>query len=110
MKNLESKHVRNDRWLDEITLDTVKELVTQTPNDAELGEKVRILFFNEPKKSIVNKNNLPKHEDNNIFGKISGDKYKELIMGYQEKNGTEFTTWYDNLTKEEKIFLSDLFD
>ena len=23
---------KNDRWLDEITLDTVKELVTQTPN------------------------------------------------------------------------------
>tara|TARA_Y100001938_G_C7970704_1_gene369192 strand:- start:276 stop:614 length:339 start_codon:yes stop_codon:yes gene_type:complete len=112
MKNLESKHTRNDKWLNEINLDSVKKLVTETPNDAELGEKVRMLFINEPKKSIVNtlKNNLPKHEDNNIFGKISGAKYKELITGYQEKNGTEFTDWYDNLTKEEKIFLSDLFD
>jgi hypothetical protein len=114
MKNLESKHSRNDRWLNEINIDSIRDLVMETPNDSELGEKVRMIFttpiVDQPKKSIIDKSNLPKNEDNNIFGKISGAKYKELITGYQEKSGVEFTDWYDKLNKEEKIFLSDLFD
>ena len=46
----------------------------------------------------------------NIFGKISGDRYKGLIEGYQTKKGKEFSKWYDNLQNEEKIFLSSMFD
>ena len=67
-----------------------------------LGEKVRKLFF--IKESI----DTPK--DTNIFGKISGSNYKDLIENYQNKKGVEFTTWYGGLTNEEKIFITSMFD
>jgi len=49
-------------------------------------------------------------EDVSIFGKIGTSQYKELIEGYQNKSGEEFSKWYSTLNKEEKVFLSSLFD
>ena len=81
-------------------IEHIKKLVESTPDDIRLGEKVRELFhkYNE---SI---------EDNNIFGKIPGDKYKELIEGYQNLKGKDFAPWYEKLSNEEKVWLSSLFD
>ena len=87
------------------TTDLIKKLTKETPNDMELGNKVRELMSNNPKQST----NL-KSEENNIFGKIKGGRYRELIDGYQGKKGVEFSQWYEELTNEEKVFLSDLFD
>tara|TARA_R110000823_G_scaffold68987_2_gene159850 strand:- start:1169 stop:1426 length:258 start_codon:yes stop_codon:yes gene_type:complete len=78
----------------------IKKLVESTPNDAVLGEKVRNLFSKD--EEFV--------EDNNIFGKITGEKYKELIEGYQNIKGKDFAPWYAKLSKEEKIWLSSMFD
>ena len=80
----------------------IKSLISVTPNDMELGEKVRKLFF------IKESTDTPK--DTNIFGKISGSNYKDLIENYQNKKGVEFTTWYGGLTNEEKIFITSMFD
>jgi len=85
-----------------ISIEKIKSLVSVTPNDMELGKKVRKLFF--IKESI----NSP--QDTNIFGKISGSNYKDLIENYQNKKGLEFTTWYDGLSNEEKIFITSMFD
>ena len=49
-------------------------------------------------------------EDVNIFGKVSGSQYKELIEGYQNKSGEEFDEWYKSLPNEERAFLSSMFD
>ena len=49
-------------------------------------------------------------EDVSVFGKIGTSQYKELIEGYQNKSGEEFNKWYATLNKEEKVFLSNLFD
>jgi len=102
MKNLEGKHDKNDKWLKSITIEQIKQLTIENRHDNVLGKKVRDLFWNDTK--------VNKPEESNIFGKISGDKYKELIEGYQSKKGGDFVKWYDNLPNEEKIFLSDLFD
>jgi hypothetical protein len=83
-----------------INIDDIKKLVKETPNDMDLGEKIRDLF--SPENTLV--------EDNNIFGKIPGEKYKELIEGYQTKKGKDFTPWYESLTNVEKIWLSSMFD
>ena len=102
MKNLEGKHAINDNWLNMrgITIETIKQLVLDNHNDMILGEKVRELLHHPSNTS----------EPNNIFGKITGDKYKELITGHQQKKGKEYTEWYEKLSNEEKVFLSDLFD
>ncbi len=47
----------------------LKKTVKETPNDMELGNKVRELMSNNPKQST----NL-KSEENNIFGKIKGGR------------------------------------
>ena len=83
-----------------IDIENIKKLVKETPNDMQLGEKIRDLFSSKSK--LV--------EDNNIFGKIPGEKYKELIEGYKTKKGEDFTSWYESLTNTEKIWLSSLFD
>ena len=83
----------------------IKRLVKETPNDMELGKKVRDLIFDKPTPLTDLKS-----EETNIFGKVKGGKYRELIDGYQGKKGVEFTKWYEELTKEEKVFLSDMFD
>ena len=104
MKNLEGKHEKNDNWLNmgRTNIETIKQLVLNNPNDTVLGEKVR---------SLLHQSTLPEtNEPNNIFGKIPGDRYRELIDGHQHKKGVEFTEWYGKLTNEEKVFLSDLFD
>ena len=85
-----------------VNIETIKQLVVDNHNDMILGGKVRDLL----------RNHLPTNTDepNNIFGKIPGDKYRELIDGHQQKKGVEFTEWYEKLNNEEKVFLSDLFD
>ena len=45
-----------------------------------------------------------------IFGKIGTSQYKELIESYQNKSGEEFNEWYATLNKEEKEFVSNLFN
>tara|TARA_R110002167_G_scaffold262010_1_gene468703 strand:+ start:357 stop:716 length:360 start_codon:yes stop_codon:yes gene_type:complete len=85
-----------------VSIEKIKSLISVTPNDMELGEKVRKLFF------IKESTDTPK--DTNIFGKISGSNYKDLIENYQNKKGVEFTTWYGGLTNEEKIFITSMFD
>jgi len=49
-------------------------------------------------------------EKDNIFGKVSGSQYKELIEGYQNKSGEEFNVWYESLSNEERVFISSMFD
>ena len=49
-------------------------------------------------------------EKDNIFGKVSGSQYKELIEGYQNKSGEEFNVWYKSLSNEERVFISSMFD
>ena len=73
-----------------------------TPNDMELGEKIRKLF-------LVN-SSIDSPQDTNIFGKIPGGSYKDLIESYQTKKGEEFNVWYAGLTSEEKIFITNMFD
>ena len=85
-----------------LSIEKIKSLVDTIPNDMELGEKVRMLFFTNPKRNTK--------EDTNIFGKISGDNYKYLIESYQTKKGEEFNSWYGGLTSEEKIFITSMFD
>ena len=85
-----------------LSIEKIKSLVDTIPNDMELGEKVRMLFFTNPKRNVK--------EDTNIFGKISGDNYKYLIENYQTKKGEEFNSWYNGLTNEEKIFITSMFD
>jgi len=46
----------------------------------------------------------------NIFGKIPGGNYKDLIENYQTKKGEDFNIWYEGLTNEEKIFITSMFD
>jgi len=85
-----------------ISIENIKSIVSVTPNDAELGEKIRKLFVvNQP-------TDTP--QDNNIFGKISGGSYKDLIEGYQTKKGEEFNSWYGGLTNDEKTFITSMFD
>ncbi len=85
-----------------LSVEKIKSLVDTIPNDMELGEKVRMLFFTNPKRNTK--------EDTNIFGKISGDSYKDLIESYRNKKGEEFNSWYNGLTNEEKIFITSMFD
>ena len=85
-----------------VTIEKIKSLVSVTPNDMELGEKIRKLFF-------VNAS-IDSPDDANIFGKISGSDYKDLIEGYQSKKGKEFNEWYEKLTNEEKIFITSMLD
>jgi|TARA_R110000787_G_scaffold40097_1_gene99933 hypothetical protein len=85
-----------------VTIEKIKSLVSVTPNDTELGEKIRKLFF-------VN-SSIDSPQDTNIFGKIPGGSYKDLIESYQTKKGDEFNDWYGGLTKEEKIFITSMFD
>tara|TARA_R110000824_G_scaffold69480_1_gene178984 strand:+ start:177 stop:521 length:345 start_codon:yes stop_codon:yes gene_type:complete len=92
------EHTKKER----VTIEKIKSLVSVTPNDMELGEKVRKLFF-------VN-SSIDSPQDTNIFGKISGSNYKDLIEGYQSKKGEEFKGWYAKLTNEEKIFITSMFD
>ena len=85
-----------------ISIENIKSLVSVTPNDMELGEKIRKLFFINPP--------VDPNRETNIFGKISGGNYKDLIEGYQTKKGEEFNIWYEGLTNEEKIFITSMFD
>jgi len=85
-----------------LSIENIKSLVSVTPNDSELGEKIRKLFFINPQ--------VDPNRETNIFGKISGGSYKDLIEGYQTKKGEEFNSWYDGLTNEEKIFITSMFD
>tara|TARA_R110000765_G_scaffold63178_1_gene122817 strand:+ start:288 stop:641 length:354 start_codon:yes stop_codon:yes gene_type:complete len=85
-----------------ISIEKIKSLVSTTPNDMELGEKIRKLFFVT--------SSIGSSEDDNIFGKISSSNYKDLIEGYQSKKGKEFNGWYEKLTNEEKIFITSMFD
>jgi hypothetical protein len=85
-----------------ISVENIKSIVSVTPNDMELGEKIRKLFFvNQP---------VDTNQETNIFGKISGGSYKDLIEGYQTKKGEEFNEWYQGLSGEEKIFITSMFD
>jgi hypothetical protein len=85
-----------------LSVERIKSLVDTTPNDMELGKKVRQLFFTNQKRDSK--------EDMNIFGKIPGNSYKDLIESYQTKKGEEFNSWYEGLTNEEKIFITSMFD
>ena len=85
-----------------VSVEKIKSLVDTTPNDMELGKKVRQLFFTNQKRDSK--------EDMNIFGKIPGGNYKDLIENYQTKKGEDFNIWYEGLTNEEKIFITSMFD
>ena len=85
-----------------ISMENIKSLVRVTPNDMELGEKVRKLFF-------IDTSTGP-NQETNIFGKIPGGSYKDLIENYQNKKGEEFNSWYKGLTNEEKVFITSMFD
>ncbi len=64
--------------------------------------KSQTLFFTNQKRDSK--------EDMNIFGKIPGGNYKDLIENYQTKKGEDFNIWYEGLTNEEKIFITSMFD
>tara|TARA_R110000787_G_scaffold54099_1_gene126122 strand:+ start:710 stop:1057 length:348 start_codon:yes stop_codon:yes gene_type:complete len=94
--------LQEDKNQQSVSIEKIKSLVSVIPNDMELGQKIRKLFF------VTSA--IGSSEDTNIFGKISSSDYKDLIEGYQTKKGEEFNTWYENLTKEEKIFITSMFD
>jgi hypothetical protein len=111
MKNLESKHNKNDKWLfkkENVSVNELKALSLSTPNDTEFGNKIREMLWS--KDDMLIDANKDVSEDGGIFGKISGPQYKELIEGYQSKSGEEFNEWYSELNKEEKVFISNMFD
>jgi hypothetical protein len=108
MNNIDNKNDKSLFKKDNISLNELKALSLSTPNDAELGGKIRQMLWEKDDVLITaNKDVL---EGGSIFGKISGSQYKELIEGYQNNTGEEFNKWYSELNNEEKVFLSSLFD
>ena len=108
MNNIDNKNDKSLFKKDNISLNELKSLSLSTPNDAELGGKIRQMLWE--KDDVLITANKDVSEDGGIFGKISGSQYKELIEGYQSKSGEEFNEWYSELNKEEKVFISNMFD
>ena len=111
MKNLESKHNKNDKWLfkkENVSVNELKALSLSTPNDTEFGSKIREMLWSKDDTLIAANKDVG--DNGGIFGKIGTSQYKELIEGYQNKRGEEFNKWYSALNNEEKVFLSNLFD
>ena len=108
MNNIQDK---KDKWLfkkDNISVNELKSLSLSTPNDTEFGGKIREMLWE--KDDVLITANKDVGEDGGIFRKVSGSQYKELIEGYQSKSGEEFNEWYAKLNKEEKVFISNMFD
>ena len=82
--------------------DIVEEYIPKEYISSEMIDKLN----NHNNKRVIK--DVP--EDVSVFGKIGTAQYKELIEGYQNKSGEEFNKWYATLNKEEKVFLSNLFD
>tara|TARA_R110000851_G_scaffold326407_2_gene495043 strand:+ start:4018 stop:4353 length:336 start_codon:yes stop_codon:yes gene_type:complete len=111
MEDSENKHNDNNNWLfqkESISLSELKSLALLTPNDVEFGAKIRkLLWLDDASSRVVNKGGT---SETSIFRKISGSEYKDLVDGYQNKKGSDFTDWWDGLRNDEKVFLSNLFD
>jgi len=111
VNNLEGKHNKNDKWLfrkDSVSVNELKALSLSTPNDEVFGGKIREMLWAIDESLSTANNDV--RESGGIFGKVGGSQYKELIEGYQNKSGAEFGEWYENLTNEEKVFISNVFD
>lgn len=93
---------------DSISFNELKALSLATPNDMEFGGKIREMLWYENVELEQANTNVGK--EGGIFGKIKTSQYKDLIEGYQNKKGVEFSEWYGKLTNEEKVFLSNMFD
>jgi hypothetical protein len=93
----------NCKWYIDGDLTKVK-----TIRDIQEGEELTLKYVLY---DVEKKNTEEGYSDDvNIFGKISGPQYKELIEGYQSKSGEEFNEWYKSLPNEERVFLSSMFD
>ena len=108
MNNIDNK---NDKQLfkkDNISVNELKAISLSTPNDTEFGGRIREMLWEKDEVLITANKDVV--ENGGIFGKVSGSQYKELIEGYQSKSGEEFNEWYSTLNKEEKVFISNMFD
>ena len=84
----------------------------KTVKDIMPGEELTLSYkwYDVEKPNIGNDGIEDDSEGGSIFGRISTSQYRELIEGYQNKTGEEFNKWYSTLNKEERVFLSNLFD
>ena len=89
-----------------IDMKTIREIVEEYIPKEYISSEMIDKLNNHNNKRVIE--DVP--EDVSIFGKIGTSQYKELIEGYQNNTGEEFNKWYSNLNKEEKVFLSNLFD
>ena len=84
----------------------------KTSKKIKVGEELTLTYnLYDPCKNYMEDNvSEDVSEKDNIFGKVSGSQYKELIEGYQNKSGEEFNVWYKSLSNEERVFISSMFD
>jgi len=87
-------------------------LKMKTSSDIKVGDELTLNYtLYDPCKNYVEDSvSEDVSDDVNIFGKVSGSQYKELIEGYQNKSGEEFNEWYKSLSNEERVFISSMFD
>tara|TARA_Y100000034_G_C6859443_1_gene390973 strand:+ start:973 stop:1458 length:486 start_codon:yes stop_codon:yes gene_type:complete len=97
----------NCEWSEKDGIITMKSI-----RDIRPGEELTLKYkwYNVEKSQAHPNGTEDDSDDGSIFGNIGTSQYKELIEGYQKKSGEEFNKWYSTLNKEERVFLSNLFD